>query len=206
MTRPLHDLRQRATIFRLHFGADSDEYRAAQAEYERAMREQEVDEDMTMNAAMYSSASCDWETPQDFFDRINAEFQFTLDVCATTENAKCERFYSPDEDGLRQRWVGIVWMNPPYGREIGRWVEKAYAEAQNGAAVVCLLPARTDTRWFHDYCKRGEIRFVRGRLKFGGSTNNAPFPSMIVIFRRTDVGESDSQLRFALAAAAHEGE
>jgi phage N-6-adenine-methyltransferase len=113
------------------------------------------------------------------------EFAFDVDVCALPENAKVGRYFTPQENGLAQEWRGVCWMNPPYGRGIGAWVRKAYESAQDGATVVCLLPARTDTAWFHDYCQRGEIRFLRGRLKFGGSKNSAPFPSMVVIFRRS---------------------
>ena len=131
---------------------------------------------------LFSSATDMWETPQNFFDELDKEFHFSCDVCATRENAKCAKFYTPEQDGLKQTWGGgILWMNPPYGREIGKWVKKA---SESNATVVCLLPARTDTRWFHDYIYgKAEIRFVRGRLKFGGSKNSAPFPSMVVIFR-----------------------
>jgi len=134
-------------------------------------------------AVHFSSATDMWETPQPTFDILHAEFGFEVDVCALPENAKCARYYTPAEDGLAQEWIGKCWMNPPYGREIGKWVRKAYEAAQRGATVVCLLPARTDTAWFHDYCKKGEVRLLRGRLKFGGSKNSAPFPSMVVIFR-----------------------
>ena len=137
---------------------------------------------------MFSSKKTEWETPQALFDELNREFGFTLDVCALPENAKCDLFFTPKTDGLSQSWKGhMCWMNPPYGREIGKWVKKAYEESQRGATVVCLLPARTDTRWFHEYCTKGEIRFIKGRLKFGGCKNSAPFPSMIVIFRRREV-------------------
>ena len=131
---------------------------------------------------MFSSAKCEWETPQDLFDKLNQEFKFTLDVCALPENAKCDQFYTPEDDGLLQPWNGVCWMNPPYGRTIRHWVEKAYTSSLMGATVVCLLPARTDTRWFHEYCQYGKITFIKGRLKFGGCKNNAPFPSMIVVF------------------------
>ena len=138
-----------------------------------------------MNAdVMFSSKTDLWETPRDFFDKLDAEFHFNLDVCALPENAKCAAFYSPDVDGLSQPWYGRCWCNPPYGRQVGRWVEKAARSAEAGATVAMLLPARTDTAWFHDYIYgRAEVRFVRGRLKFGGSANSAPFPSMVVIFR-----------------------
>jgi len=132
---------------------------------------------------MFSSATAEWETPQEFFDALDDVFGFDMDVCATPDNAKCHCFCSPDVDGLVVPWTGICWMNPPYGREIGKWVKKAYESGQRGATVVCLLPARTDTRWWQDYCVRGEVHFVRGRLKFGGSANSAPFPSAVVVFR-----------------------
>ena len=132
---------------------------------------------------MFSSKTDNWATPQDYFDSINAEFAFTIDVCASPENAKCRRFYSRSENGLTQEWQGVCWMNPPYGREISKWVKKAYDSAAFGAVVVGLLPARTDTAWFHDYIYgKAEIRFIRGRLKFGGSKQSAPFPSMLVIW------------------------
>lgn len=124
-----------------------------------------------------------WETPRHVFDELNQEFRFDIDVCATKENAKCATFFSPEMDGLKQEWEGTCWMNPPYGRAIGDWVKKAYESSlKNGVTVVCLLPARTDTKWWHDYCMRGEIRFIKGRLKFEGGKNSAPFPSAIVIF------------------------
>ena len=117
---------------------------------------------------MFSSATELWSTPQDFFDKLDAEFHFNLDVCALPENAKCERYYTPADDGLKQPWKGTVWCNPPYGRQVGRWVEKAYLSSIGGATIVMLLPARTDTAWFHDYIYgKAKIRFVRGRLKFG---------------------------------------
>ena len=131
----------------------------------------------------FSSASDLWSTPQEFFDTLNAEFHFTVDVCATQENAKCSTFFTKQDDGLKQKWCGVVWMNPPYGREIGQWMDKAYASMQEGATVVCLVPARTDTAWWHSYAVQGEIRFIRGRLKFGGQVNSAPFPSAVVIFK-----------------------
>lgn len=139
-----------------------------------------------MNPVLFSSKKNEWETPQALFDELDREFGFTLDVCALPENAKCDLFFNPETDGLSQSWKGhTCWMNPPYGKEIGRWVEKAYHESkQNGTTVVCLLPARTDTRWFHDYIYgKAEIRFLRGRIKFVGAENSAPFPSMIVIYR-----------------------
>ena len=130
---------------------------------------------------MFSSATDEWETPQDFFDRLDAEFRFDLDVCATPQNAKCKTYFTKADDGLTQDWIGTCWCNPPYGREIGKWVKKA---SESKTTVVMLLPARTDTKWFHDYIYgKAEIEFIKGRLKFGSSKNSAPFPSMIVIFR-----------------------
>jgi len=131
----------------------------------------------------FSSATDDWATPQDFFDSLNAIYNFELDVCASETNAKCAKYFTKEVDGLMQPWGGVVWMNPPYGREIGLWMKKAYeSHKQNGATVVCLVPARTDTAWWHDYAMNGEITFIRGRLKFGGSKNAAPFPSAVVVF------------------------
>ena len=135
---------------------------------------------------MFSSATDNWATPQDFFDKLNAEFHFDLDVCADEINHKCDAYYTKEQDGLAMPWKGIVWCNPPYGREIGSWVRRALFASVGGATVVMLLPARTDTKWFHDYIyKRDnvEVRFVKGRLKFGNSKNSAPFPSMVVVFK-----------------------
>lgn len=135
------------------------------------------------NSVHFSSATDLWATPQEFFDELDKEFGFELDVCALPENAKCEKYYTPDIDGLKQQWRGTCWMNPPYGRKIGAWMKKAYESSLDGATVVCLVPARTDTRWFHDFAMRGEIRFIKGRLKFGDAKNSAPFPSAVVVFR-----------------------
>ena len=129
---------------------------------------------------MFSSKTDLWETPQELFDKYDAIYHFETDVCALPENAKCKRFFTPEMDGLKQEWRGVCWCNPPYGRQIGKWVEKA---VKSSATVVMLLPARTDTKWFHDWClPYGKIEFLRGRLKFGGCDNSAPFPSMIVVF------------------------
>lgn len=134
---------------------------------------------------MFSSKTDLWETPQDFFDRLNDEFHFNVDVCATPDNAKCGTYFTKENDGLSQSWGGYTcWCNPPYGREIGKWVQKAYLSSRDGSTVVMLLPARTDTKWFHEYIyNQAEIRFIKGRLKFGNSKNSAPFPSMVVVFR-----------------------
>lgn len=123
-----------------------------------------------------------WETPKDLFDKLDEEFEFQTDVCAIKQNAKCQCFYTPEQNGLKQIWTGVCWCNPPYGRGIEKWMKKAY---ESNATVVCLVPARTDTKWFHDFVLgKAEIRFIRGRLKFGNSKNSAPFPSMLVIYRK----------------------
>ncbi len=131
----------------------------------------------------FSSLTNEWATPQLLFNELDAIFGgFTLDPCATRENAKCSRFFTLAENGLKQPWMGKVFMNPPYGREIGKWVGKAWEESLCGALVVCLLPARVDTRWWHQYARHGHVHFLRGRLKFGDARNSAPFPSAIVTF------------------------
>lgn len=140
---------------------------------------------------MFSSASEEWATPQDFFNELNKEFNFNLDPCANDDNHKCEKYFTKADNGLLQKWGGYnVFVNPPYGRVIGAWVEKAFNEAQEkDTLIVMLLPARTDTKWFHNFIyHKAEIRFIKGRLKFGGSKNAAPFPSMIVIFKGANNG------------------
>lgn len=145
-----------------------------------------------MNPVHFSSKTDMHTTPQDFFDALNSEFGFVLDVAATDGNAKCDYYFTAKTDGLKEDWAaftevtGSVWCNPPYGRVIGQWVAKAATEAAKGATVVCLLPARTDTRWWHGYIQDRpgvEVRFVKGRLKFGDAKSSAPFPSAVVIFR-----------------------
>lgn len=135
-----------------------------------------------MNNALFSSKSEEWATPQALFDELDKEFHFTLDPCATPENAKCKKFYTKEDNGLLQDWHGeTVFCNPPYGRKIGQWIEKAATEARGGATVVLLIPARTDTRYFHEHIyKKHEIRFLRGRLHFNDA-DRAPFPSMVVV-------------------------
>ena len=131
----------------------------------------------------------EWYTPLDFYQELDNEFHFNLDPCSTDENHKCEKYYTIADNGLNHSWAGYrVFCNPPYS-EIDKWVEKAFYETKNpGTLVVLLIPSRTDTRYFHNYImNRVEIRFVRGRLKFGGSKNSAPFPSMLVIFRGPNV-------------------
>jgi len=144
-----------------------------------------------MNKALFSSSKKEWCTPKDFFEKLDAEYHFTLDTAATNENALCRDYYTPETDGLAQPWnpkTGAVFCNPPYGREIGKWVKKAYEEAQKqGVKIVMLLPARTDTSYFHDYIYgKAEIRYLRRRLRFKDSDGNdygpAPFPSMVVIY------------------------
>ena len=130
----------------------------------------------------FSSKSNEWTTPIDFYNQLNKEFNFTLDPCCTKDNAKCKKFYTKDDDGLSKDWSNeIVFMNPPYGKEIKHWIKKAYDESLKGGLIVCLIPARTDTAYWHDYCMKGIIRFIRGRLKFS-EKNSAPFPSAVVIF------------------------
>ena len=135
---------------------------------------------------MFSSKNQKWETPQDFYDKLNEEFGFTLDPCCEIETAKCSKFYTPKEDGLIQDWEGeTVFCNPPYGRDQKLWIKKCWNESNKPkTTVVMLVPARTDTIAFHKYIyNKSEIRFIKGSLKFGNSKNSAPFPSMVVIFR-----------------------
>ncbi len=138
---------------------------------------------MPFEKCMATSKTPEWSTPQALYDELDDEFHFTLDPCATDDNAKCNTYFTKEQDGLSQDWTGhTVFMNPPYGRGIFKWIEKAWSEAVH-ATVVCLVPARTDTRWWHDFCMRGEVRFLRGRISFSGE-GRAPFPSAIVIFRQ----------------------
>jgi site-specific DNA-methyltransferase (adenine-specific) len=159
---------------------------------------------------MFSSKTDNWATPQDLFDNLDNQFGFTLDPCADHKNHKCDKYFTVKENGLRQSWKNeTVFMNPPYGREIDKWVQKAYTEALSpGTLCVCLLPARTDTKWFHRYCVRGTIWFLKGRLKFGESENSAPFPSMVVIFGENYWNltqlDNDSIHQFALWGLANE--
>lgn len=136
-----------------------------------------------MHEVLFSSKNMEWETPHDLYDRLNEEFAFTCDVAVSHCNHKHQHYFTAEIDGLRQPWQGVCWCNPPYGRNIGKWLKKAHVEAQNGVTTVMLIPARTDTKWFHEYIYgRYKIRFIKGRLKFNGSKDGAPFPSMIVIF------------------------
>ncbi len=158
-----------------------------------------------MNAALFSSKKKDYCTPQDLFNKLNEEFNFSLDAAATDKSAKCKKYYTPECDGLKNSWEvksdEAVFCNPPYGRNItGKWVQKAYEEAKNGTTIVLLIPARTDTRWFHDYIYgQANIRFLKGRVMFTDEDGNpcrdkngkpaaAPFPSMIVIYNGMEGG------------------
>lgn len=143
-----------------------------------------------MDKCLLSTGKDEWETPLDFFNQLDSEFHFTLDPCCTEKNAKCKKFYTKDDDGLRQTWKDeVVFVNPPYSKKTKTnpgqeaWIKKAYEESAH-ATCVMLIPARTDTKAFHKYIYgKAEIRFISGRLKFSGAKNAAPFPSMVVIFR-----------------------
>lgn len=167
---------------------------ANNAEKQRAYRQREAEHRRKRKPkAYYLALTTEWATPQAFFDGLQAEFGFTLDVCAQPDNAKCPRYFSPDVDGLAQPWEGVCWCNPPYGKTLAQWIAKAHRSAQHGATVVCLVPAHTDTRWWHQYCAPpAEIRFIAGRLTFGGATHTAPFPSALIIFRPSDPGAGDA--------------
>ena len=136
-----------------------------------------------MNRVLFSSESTEWETPKDFFSLINRVYKFGVDVCANKDNTKCERYFTPEVDGLAQDWTGTVWCNPPYGRGIEKWVKKAHESHKHGTTVVMLLPSRTDTKWIYDYVfGSAQIVFIKGRLKFENSTASAPFPSILAIW------------------------
>ena len=138
-----------------------------------------------ITSGLMSSLTDEWETPQDLFNKYDEIYHFTLDAAASDQNHKCPNYYTKADDGLSKMWGGCVWCNPPYGKQIGKWVRKAY---ESNCTVVMLLPARTDTRWFHDYCLKGKVEFIRGRIRFGGAKYNAPFPSMIVVFEKERIG------------------
>ena len=152
-----------------------------------------------MNEALLSSKKLDWCTPADFFAELDREFHFNLDPAATDKSAKCAKYFTPADDGLKMDWGGsCVFCNPPYGRQIGDWVRKGYEESQKpGTVVVMLIPARTDTSYYHDYIfggKADEVRFLRGRLYFtdeeGDPKGRAPFPSAVIIWRSKDMAQS----------------
>lgn len=137
-----------------------------------------------MDKVLFSSDKTEWETPTSLFNRLNSRFKFDIDVCATKENTKCVKFWTKEDNAFTKDWVGVCWMNPPYGRSVYTWIEKAYNESiKHGSTIVCLLPARVDTKWWHDFCVDAEYKFLKGRLKFSNSQNSAPFPSVLVVFR-----------------------
>ncbi len=132
----------------------------------------------------FISNTVEWETPPNLFNPLNDEFGFTLDVAATIENAKCEKFWTIQDDGLKMPWNGTCWLNPPYGRDVPKWLERALTESYHGTIIVALVPARTNTKWFHDLClKVAEVRFVCGRPKFGDSDHGLPLPLAVIIYR-----------------------
>jgi phage N-6-adenine-methyltransferase len=139
---------------------------------------------MTIAPVLYSSAAEEWPTPSAFFTKLNRRYHFTLDPCATAENAKCRLFFTKQQDGLQQDWgTHSVFCNPPYGRAVSKWARKCFEASQGGALVVLFVPARTDTRWFHSWVQgKADIEFIRGRLRFGGADTSAPFPSMLAIY------------------------
>ena len=153
-------------------------------------------------AVHYSAKRPDWATPPELFATWDREFGFTLDAAALPHNAKCARFFTPDDDGLAQDWGReTVWVNPPYGREIASWMRKAFLSAKYGATVVLLIPARTDTAWWHKYVMpHAEIRFLRGRIRFVGATAGAPFPCALVIFRPSTEKQAVSAPNAGVAA------
>jgi site-specific DNA-methyltransferase (adenine-specific) len=139
---------------------------------------------------LFRSDSDEWPTDPQLFAQLNEEFNFDLDVCATHENAKCARHFTKEDNGLAQSWTGRVWCNPPYGKTIGLWIRKARESAESGEAefVVCLVPSRTDTRWWHtDVAGAAEVRFFQGRLRFGDLKWSAPFASALLIFRNANL-------------------
>ena len=147
------------------------------------------------SSAAMSSMDDTWSTPISFFNKVSKEFIFTLDAAALQSSALCSKWYGPNHpeekrrDAFSQDWHqdagdGAIWLNPPYGKTIKEWMKKADEESKKGATVVCLVPSRTDTAWFHDYCIHHEVRYIRGRLKFGNAKNAAPFPSALIVMRK----------------------
>ena len=168
---------------------------------------------MSVNRGLFSSNRDDWETPQELFETLDAEFHFTLDPCCTAETAKCAKFYTEQDDGLAQSWQGErVFVNPPYGRQIGKWVAKAHTESGCDRAgetvIVLLLPSRTDTAWWHSgvMLHADEIRFIVGRLRFGNQKNAAPFPSAIVVFAGRRCHAWPDEVRLRVYSVGSEGE
>lgn len=157
-----------------------------------------IDSPPTQKSVHFSSVTNEWATPQWLFDALNKEFGFTVDVCATHENAKCEKHYTRLENGLMKSWAGeVAWMNPPYGDEIWDVMAKAFGSAiYERATVVCLVPSRTDTAWWHSFAMKHEIRFLRGRLKFGGAEDSAPFPSAVIVMRPATFSLNDYETNY----------
>lgn len=140
----------------------------------------------------FASNNQEYATPWDLFNKLNDEFNFTLDVCANKINHKCEKYYTEEQNSLLMEWHGVCWMNPPY-KDMKKWVIKAYNESRkNDTTVVCLIPARTNTNWWHEYCMKGEIRFIKGRPKFEGCIHGLPQPLAIVIFNKDILGNYKS--------------
>lgn len=171
-----------------------------------------------INKGMFTANRQDWETPDWLFRQWDDKYHFETDVCALPHNAKCPVYYTPETDGLAQKWHGTCWMNPPYGREIATWIKKAYESSLEGATVVCLIPSRTDTAWWHDYVMRAsKIHYIRGRIQFVGAPYNAPFPCAVVVFSpstkaskptpnevsklKSDLAQARENLRVALDTA-----
>jgi phage N-6-adenine-methyltransferase len=161
------------------YDTNAERYRAYRQRKRQARMVQEISVHFKHETVM-------WETPKRLFEALDAEFHFTCDVCAVMSNAKCAHYFSPAQDGLRQRWEGVCFCNPPYGTEIALWVQKAFESSLFGTTVVCVLPARTDTRWWQRYIiplPQADVSFLPGRQRFSESGNSAPFPSAVVIFR-----------------------
>ena len=162
----------------------------------------------TTTDIMFSSNNVEWNTPQSFYDKLDKKYNFTLDPCATKSSAKCGQYFTEENNGLLQSWSGhTVFMNPPYGRRISEWIAKAYIESRKpNTKVVCLLPARTDTRYWHKYCMKADfIYFIKGRLQFqnklSSETNSAPFPSAVVVFGGENINRAmlnESAIVFSL--------
>jgi phage N-6-adenine-methyltransferase len=171
------------------YDTNAERYR----EYRKRKRQARVMQEISVH---FKHETVVWETPKRLFEALNAQFHFTTDVCADASNAKCLRYFSQEQDGLRQRWEGMCFCNPPYGAEISLWVQKAFESSLFGTTVVCLLPARTDTRWWQRFIlllPSEDIHFLPGRQRFSESGNSAPFPSAVVIFRPRESVETRPQ-------------
>jgi phage N-6-adenine-methyltransferase len=148
---------------------------------------------MIVNTELARSTGVDqkdlWETPDHIFKKLNDEFGFTLDPCCENHTAKCEKFFTPLEDGLTRSWIGeTVFVNPPYSRgNIDRWVEKCAIESLYGNDIVGLLPVSTSAEWWHKWIIGNEMRFIERRIRFKGAPYTAPFSSVIVVWGRTGV-------------------